>query len=218
MQHRFSWKHSVTILLCFVLLFALRNAILFLLLPAITCFYFSAKTKRYQFFVFAGFYSAAILLFFVLPHFSQTLNFPQYIINKQAEFNALQGNSKVSLPLLQPTIFSFSRFFPYALDLIFLRPHWSDVKSFPSMLSFLENGFVIILLLFWLFFHRPLQTIHPLLICFLFFSFSVWLLCGYTVPFSGAVARYKSLVLPLFFLFFILTINFEKFFLKKLRK
>ena len=217
-QQRFQWKYSLVMLFCFVLLFALRNAILFLLLPAMICFYFCAKTKYNRWFVFALFYAVAILLFFVLPHFSHLLNFPQYIINKQAEFNALPGNSKVVLPTLQPTLFSFARFFPYSLDLVFLRPHCSDVKGIPALFSFLENGFVIVLLLFWSLFHQPLQTIHPLLICFLFFSFSLWLLCGYTVPFSGAIVRYKSLVAPLFLLFFILTMKFEKFFLNKLRK
>ncbi len=125
---------------------------------------------------------------------------------------------KCICPFCNQRIFSFVRFFPYALDLVFLRPHWRDVKNIPSLLSFLENAFVIGLLLFWSLFHRPLQSVHPLLIFFFFFSLSVWLLCGYTVPFAGAVVRYKSVVAPLFILSFILTSDVRSLFSVKLNK
>ncbi len=217
-QHRFLWKHSLLMLFCFAVLFALRNVVLVLLLPALTAFYVSNTKPHYQWFVFTCFYAVGFLLFFVLPHLSPALNFPQYIINKQTEFNALPGNSKIVLPALQPTLFSLTRFFPYALDLIFLRPHWSDVKGILYLFSFLENTFVMVVMLVWVCFHQSLKKINSLLICFLFFSISVWLLCGYTVTFSGATARYKSLTTPLFIAFLFLTIDFKTFTFQKLKK
>ena len=205
---RFLWKHSLLMLFCFLFLFVLRNVILLLLLPALAALFFSKKTSRYVWLIFIGMYATGLLLFFLLPHLSPALNFPQYIIGKQAEFNALPGNSKVVLPLLQPSFSSFAHFFPYALDLLFLRPHISDLQGVTYWFAFLENTFVLVVIGFWIFFHRPLKTISPLLLFFLFFSLSVWLLCGYTVTFTGAIVRYKSLTAPLFVTFFFATFRF----------
>ncbi len=42
-EHRFVWKYSLIILFCFLALFALRNIILLLLLPALLALFFSEK-------------------------------------------------------------------------------------------------------------------------------------------------------------------------------
>ncbi len=209
-ENRFLWKHTGLMLFCFILLFALRNVILLLLLPALAAFFFSHKKLQYKGLIFAGIYTTGLFLFFLLPHLSSLFAFPQYIVGKQSEFNALPGNSKVALPLLQPSFSSFAAFFPYALDLVFLRPHPTEIKGITYLVSFLENSFVLVVIMFWLFYHQPLHRISPLLICFIFFSLSVWILCGYTVTFTGAIVRYKSLVVPLFITSLLATINFNK--------
>ncbi len=209
-ERRFSWKQTLLMLLCFVLLFTLRNVILLLLLPALAALYVGNKKPRYAMPLFIGIYATGLLLFFLLPHLSPMLNFPQYLIGKQAEFNALQGDSKVELPSLQPTFTSFATFFPYAIDLVFLRPHLADIKGITYLLTFLENLFVLFLLFTWIFFHQPFKSLSPLLLFLLFFSLSVWLLCGYTVTFSGAIVRYKSLTAPLFTSFLFVTLRLPK--------
>ena len=207
---RFNVKHSLLMFACFIALFALRNAVLFLLLPALLGWFIGEAFSRYRWLSFTCVYAVGLIVFFGLPHLSSALNFPQYIVNKQAEFNALSGNSKIVLPTLQPTFTGFAAFFPYAVDMVFFRPHISNIAGISYLLSFLENSFLFLALLAWLRWHKPLQTIHPALIFFLFFSVSIWLLCGYTVTFSGAVVRYKSLVTPLLFLFLMLTFNYKR--------
>lgn len=212
---RFIVKYSLLMAACFIALFALRNAVLFLLLPALLAWFMSETLSRYRWLCFICLYAVGLVVFFGLPHLSSALNLPQYIVNKQAEFIALSGNSKISVPALQPTFASFAAFFPYAADIVFFRPHSHDITSISYLLSFLENSFLFLALLAWMLWHKPLKTIQPVLIFFFFFSLSVWLLCGYTVMFAGAIVRYKSLVTPLLFLFLLLTFDYKKIMFKK---
>ena len=208
-------KYSLLMAACFIALFALRNVILFLLLPALFAWFVSETLHRYKWLCFTCFYAVGLIVFFYLPHLSSALNFPQYIVNKQTEFTALSGNSKVIVPALQPTFISFAAFFPYAVDIVFFRPHILDIAGINYLLSFLENSFLFLALVAWMLWHKPLKTIQPILIFFFFFSLSVWLLCGYTVMFTGAVVRYKSVVTPLVLLFIMLTVNYERILLRK---
>ncbi len=217
-QHRFLAKYILLILLCFIFLFALRNVIVLLLLPALASLFVSEKRMRYQWQIFAGIYATGLLIFFISPYFSSALNFPQYIIGKQAEFSALSGSSRVLLPELKPSFSSFLSFFPYASDLVFLRPHIGDITGASQLFSFIENTFVVILFLIWIFFHKSIKNSHPIFLFLLFFSLSVLLLCGYIVMFLGAIVRYKSIVTPLLISFLFLTIDFKKLRLQKFIK
>lgn len=215
---KFRFTESLVMIFCFLLLFALRNAIFILLLPALTAYFFSYKKPASALYYFAGMYLAGILLFFLSPYISSSLNLPQYVVNKQAEFTALSGNSKIDLPILQSSISSFTNFFPFAFDLIFFQPHAGELKNAAYVMSFLENTCIITLGIASVLFQKINKRIPPLLLLFLFLSLSVLLLCGYTVTFIGAIIRYKSIMLPFFSLFFLLSISNKFLFFLKLIK
>ncbi len=217
-RNKFLLAQTGIMLICFVLLFALRNVLLLLLLPALTAYFLAHKKPSFALYYFGGIYLTGILLFFALPHFFPLLDFPNYIIEKQQEFNALSGNSKVDLPSLQPNFFSFGGFTPYAVDLLFFRPRAGELKNTNYTFAFLENIFILILAVVSILFQKINKRIPPLLLFFLFFSVSVLLLCGYTVTFVGAIVRYKSVVLPFLSLFFLLSISNKLLFFMKLIK
>ena len=217
-RNKFMLLHTAIILVSFLALFALRNVILLLLIPALSAYSLAYKKPHFAWYYFGGIYLAGGMLFFLLPHFFSSLHFPQYIVTKQQEFNALDGNSKVNLPILQPSFSSFAHFFPYAFDLLFFRPHVGELKNTNYVIAFLENTFFLILAIASLLFQKINRRIPPLLLFFLFFSVSVLLLCGYTVSFVGAIVRYKSLALPFLSLFFILSISNRLLYFLKLIK
>lgn len=217
-RNTFLPKQMGIILICFLLLFALRNVVLLLLLPALLAYSLAYKKPQFAPYIFGGIYLSGILLFFSIPHIFPSLDFPKYIISKQEEFNALSGNSKVSLPSLQPSFFSFANFLPYAVDLVFFRPHVGELKNANYTIAFFENTFILILAVASLLFQKINKRIPPLLLFFLFFSLSMLLLCGYTVTYVGAIVRYKSLVLPFLSLFFLLSINNKLLYFMKLIK
>ena len=190
--------YCLLIALCFLFLFAIRNFIALLLLPALFAWWLAEKYPAKKWLVFVLIYGFGILLFFLSFQFS-TYNFAQFITNKQQEFMVLSGDSEIPVPVLQPTVSSFIHYFPSALDLIFLRPYPSDVKNFGYVPPLIENILaLIIILLAVISVFKKRVTFPPAFIFCLFFSFSVLMIEAYTVPFLGALVRYKTDVITLF--------------------
>ncbi len=104
--------------------------VLLLLLPAVITWYLCNRYQKKQFAIAASVYGVALMLFFISPAISHTIDFPAYILNKQNEFKALGGNSQLLLPVLAPNLAGFVKFFPYAFDIAFLRPHPTEITNF----------------------------------------------------------------------------------------
>lgn len=193
----FTLKRIGAILICFVIVFALRNYVLFLLLPAIFCWWLCKKYPGKNIVIFASVYTIGIAGLLTVASAFPSINFLKYVANKQHEFLLLKGGSKVNLPLLQPTIKSFALFFPNALDMAFFRPHINEIKNLSYIPAFAENIILLFLLLISLVSYKKKLQEVPLILVLIFFSLSIILVCGYTIPFTGAIVRYKSIVLPL---------------------
>jgi hypothetical protein len=193
---RIELKDTLLIALCLLLVFSLRNYVVFALLPALWCWYISKKTAR-PISVFAVIYALGIAAFFIVPFLIPALNFPLFLANKQNEFLQLQGTSAVTSVTLQPTIRSYLSYLPHALDMAFLRPHVTEIKNLSYLPAIMENVLLLVVILLSLFFHDKKQRLTPILLFFLFFSISILIIAGYTITLSGAIVRYRSFVLPL---------------------
>ena len=181
----------------FVVLFALRNFVVLLLLPALAAWMLSEKCPSKGGWIFAGIYLFCFIVFFIAKYIHPALDFPQYVVEKQAEFKALTGNSKVALPPLVPSLAGFAGFFPYAIDMAFLQPHWNDIRNISYLAAATENTLLLLLVVAGMISAFRYKNISPFTLFLLFFSISLLLLCGYTVTFAGAVVRYKSIAIPL---------------------
>jgi hypothetical protein len=191
----------LTLLFAFLLLFALRSSMVVISLPALLVwfliYYYPGKTKR----IIIVTYSLGILLFFLSAKIAPAINLPQYVIEKQKEFKSLSGGSQILVPLLENNALSFLEFLPTAIDIAFFRPHITEVKNFAYFPSALEIfalwSFMIIALLKAL--RKKITDAQRAFIFFCFcFSISFLLLAGYTITFSGAIVRYRAVVLPFF--------------------
>src|SRR4051794_11291508 len=107
---KLNFQSIVISLLCLVVLFALRNFLVFLLLPALLVWFltdrFPSKAKQ----ITVAIYSVCILLFFLSGKIHQKIDLPNYIIEKQSEFKQLSGNSEIAIPPLENNLLSFIRF------------------------------------------------------------------------------------------------------------
>lgn len=208
-------RYIVIMILCLILIFALRNFLVFLLIPALlswalSCLYF----KKRKFAVFVIVYACCLMLFCISGSFSSSFNLPLYFIEKQNEFKNLQGQ-QIDLPNLQLTFSSFLYFTPYAFDNVFLQPHITYIKNFSYLPAALENIFIAVLILFCFIVRKKNIDFSPFLLFCIFFSVSVLIVAGYTITSPAAIVRYKSVVLPLLVIPFIL--NAKPGFLKKFR-
>ena len=198
--HKLQLKPLLVFVASWILLFALRNFMALLLLPALAiwqlAYLYPSKAVR----VAVTVYAAGLLLFFTSAFISPVADFPQYIIDKQSAFKALPGNSVIEVPGLHNSLSSFIHFLPYALDIAFLRPHITEARNFSYLPAATEVLLLLLIVVLSLFYSRnqkqsATQTSFTLFsVCF---GISFLLLSGYTVTFSGAIVRYRALVLPL---------------------
>lgn len=149
------------------------------------------QNPAYSFFGLSG---LAILLYFASGYLPTPFNFPQNISNVQAEFLLLDGNTRIDLPVLSPNPMSYLNNLPEALDNVFLRPYPWEAKGMLQMAMVAQNIFIIclaVLALLRLRHTRPQFLFSPFLWLLVFFCVSFYLSIGYTIPFPGAVVRYR---------------------------
>ncbi|HRP31611.1 MAG TPA: hypothetical protein PKV73_06955 [Agriterribacter sp.] len=183
-------------LISFLFIYLFRNVNAVLLLPALAAWWLSAKIVRKPWLVFTGLYGVCILFFFLSAHFRPVFNLPLRLAEKQHQFLALKANTVLPLTPLEPTTASYVRVFPEAVNHVLLRPYISEIKSpfhFMAFMELLLILFVIIVAIKRSGKHLLQQIGQPYYLFLLFVAISGLLLIGYTVPFPGAIVRYKAL-------------------------
>jgi hypothetical protein len=207
-QHQLEHKkiniQSFLFILFFIAtLFALRNFMTFLLIPSLLvwwlCCRYPAKAKL----IIGITYGAGLILFFLSGKISPQTDLPGYIIEKQVEFKKLSGNSEINVPMLEHNFSSFLEFFPSAIDIAVFRPHVTEIKNISYAPAVLEILFLWGIMLFSLVYRKQTKnsdTQKAFIIFCICFSVSFLLIAGYTITFSGAIVRYRSVILPLLFL------------------
>ncbi len=195
LQSGFTLRKNILMLLLLLLLFSLRNYVCLALVMALFTWFLSIKFKKILP-TFILIYGIALLLFFLSPFIHVALNLPAYIANKQHEFMQLSGGSEISVPILQPNFLGFIKYFPFAFDMAFLRPHITEFKNVGYIPAIIENILLVIFIVLFFVYRDKQQKIHPLFYACIFFAISLLFIAGFTVTFSGAIVRYKSFVLP----------------------
>jgi hypothetical protein len=163
-----------------------------LLIPALISWWLVARFSRRPLPTFLAVYSFAGLIFFgslLLP----SDGFPGIVVRRQQEFIQLKGTT-FELDTLRPSIGSFAKVLPQAFTNTFLRPYPWEVKGLLQAMAGVET------VLFWLIVLSVFINTdpgwktnikQPFLFAFIFFGFSLYLFIGYTIPFPGAIVRYK---------------------------
>ncbi|MBZ4190602.1 hypothetical protein [Niabella beijingensis] len=179
-----------------LLLFALRNHILLVLLPALICWILATRFPRQRLWIFAAVYLLGGVFFFTAKYLWPALDFPAIVLSKQEAFNHTGGGSSLTVSRLRPDFAGFMQQLPGAISRSAFRPFVSDLKKpviYPAFIELLLTGCCILL---FLFFPRK-KTFRPFSLFLLVFAFSILLMIGYTVNNLSAVVRYRSILFPL---------------------
>jgi hypothetical protein len=192
--------------------FIMRDPVGMLLCPALLCTFLTVRYRVSAWKVWVPIYTIGAFLFFATAWVSPDKNLPQMVVDKQAAFFALKGNTIYALDTLQPEVRSFLSILPQATVNTFFRPAPWEAKGPLQLVASADILFFWALLLF-IFFRNSgnmkLQFSHPFLLFLLILSISVYIFIGYTVPFPGAIVRYK-IIPELFFFTWILASNNKK--------
>ena len=194
-QHKNSFKKISVIILLLLLVFALRNFVLFALLIAIFVWIIAYQSKK-PFALFIFLYLIGCILFFSTIYLPQSYNFPNYLVTKHNEFLQLQGNSFFYTQPLQSTVKSFIAYLPTAIDACLFRPHFNEISNINYLMAFLENVCVLLFIIVAISFRKKNSIIPTVFLTCWFFALSLLLIEGYTVNFSGAIVRYKCIATP----------------------
>ena len=122
----------------------------------------------------------------------------------------LNGNSAISVPPLLPNTESVFHYFPTAIDVAFLRPHPLEIKNAAYAMAFVEIVMNTIITIVFLWLTKNKRLMPPFYVFCFYFGLSILLLDGYTVTFTGAIVRYRSLMLPILIAPMVGMIPFKK--------
>jgi len=187
---------------------AFRIQFFILLIPALLAWWLSFTFSLKPWKSFAAVYLACLLLFFGSALIFPDASLPNLIVQKQNEFFQLKGNTIYHLNRLQPNFESFLITLPQAFANTFLRPLPREAKGLLQLAASAEVLFFWSVLILVLGNARQIGKLSLgwLVICF---SLSTYLLIGYTVPFPGAIVRYKIIPELLFFLAWASALPFQ---------
>jgi hypothetical protein len=204
-----SGRVLLNIFLCLLFIFMIRNYVALSLIPAILM---CAVNYRYP--TQALKINIAILIvccagFFLSSYISPSWDLPEWIVKRRIEFNSLKANSLLPHNELENSFKSYLYNLPQAIDHGFLRPYlWDKLGVFYIPFA-LEILVMLVLIVYYIFNHLPLNTSQRAILCFgLFIFLANWLFLGYMVHIVGAIIRYKSIFLPFLVAPLLLSIKF----------
>jgi hypothetical protein len=126
------------------------------------------------------------------------------------------AGSAIEIPVLDGTFFSIIKNSPVAFFNTAFRPHIFEIKNPLMFLSGIENFFVLLFILLYIFFFRIERKNIGLIYFCATIVILLFVLIGLTTPILGAVVRYKIPALPFFLMLFLLVLDKKKL-LRKFR-
>jgi hypothetical protein len=190
------------IVIGFLGLLLIRYQFLVVFLPAFGAYIISLKKKTGSPVYFIRIYGVVCLVFLASLFLATPFQLSAPVREAQQGFFRLHGNTRYSLDSLEPGPVSFLKIFPQAAANSLLRPYPWEGKNGLQSFSSVDVLFMITgVLFFWLSHRRNEQITHPVYWLFLFYALSQLLAIGYTVPFPGAIVRYRAIPFLMLVLF-----------------
>jgi hypothetical protein len=177
-----------------LLMFTIRNFFLTAVLPAVCGYYLCNIVKVKPWYIFAGFLAAMLTVIFSSGFIMQVIS------DRQNEFLSLgHTKSMVNVPVLKPGFENFIAYLPVCLNMVFVRPLlWQSYNLFYLLSSaeMIFYQFIFIGAIYFSIKNKIKITGNRLVLFGILSGLTAFIIIGYTIPYLGAVARYKSAFLP----------------------
>jgi hypothetical protein len=120
------------------------------------------------------------------------------ISDRQKDFQSLAGNSRIALPVLQPSVQSLLHVLPAAIINGFFQPFpGAGGKAIYIVFSAELIGYWLLILVGgWLLIRKRSIKLNNFDLACLLFAVPGMIMIGFIVPFAGAIIRYRSIYLP----------------------
>jgi len=211
-SRKITTKKLTAIFFSLLVLFLFRSYLLLLLLPGLAAWFVGVRYKYNVVLITSIIYAVFLLLFFNFQRIIPEVNLPLLVVQKQADFFGLEiARSYVITSQLSPNAGSFLNNLPQAFAHSLGRPFLTDYTLSASLIFFaVELLFYQLLFVLYVFFRKQTPAMNPFICFSIFFSLSILLIIGYTVPVIWAIIRYRSIYLPFLLIPLLCTINWGK--------
>jgi hypothetical protein len=192
--HTPRFGHALRLLLCLVLLFLFKNYLVLVLAPVLSAWWLMERYPARRRIIAMLSVAVCLLAFVASAWLPGSLNLPLQFARRQNDFLLLQANSVLTNQPLQPTLPGYLSFLPQALNHALLRPFFTDGRSLLTLVSAMELLLVNALLV-GLVISRQLDARRlrqTAVVCLCGFISLNYLIIGYTIPFAGAIVRYRA--------------------------
>ena len=199
LNNGFLYKRTVGLIICFCVIFLLRNYYLLAIIPAFMGWVLVEKFKANAKFIFAAIAVICLAMFMLSSSLNATKGIVSSVITKHDEFLMLDGNTKFETPKLIANTKSIASYLPFAMQSSLARPFPNSIKSKGEFFAMLENYCFLIILIVAVtaVFYRKIKILDsPIILTCLSISFFLLLFIGYTVCFDAAIIRYRSVSTP----------------------
>lgn len=195
-----------------LIIFLLRNFVLITLIPALTAWFIAEKNKKHLLQTYILVYLFFTVLFFNIRALHPSLNLPQYVSSRQIAFIQIAkgGGSAININPLFPDFRSFLNNAPQALNHSLMRPYLTEKFTWLYISAAFEIFIYELLFVLFLLFNVRKKITQPFIYFGVFFSLSMFLMIGYTIPIIGAIVRYRSIYMPLILIPMICSLNWNK--------
>lgn len=197
MNHR-NIKDLSIVLLAMLVMYYIRNYVIFLLIPAGISYYITQFKNRSVAMTYTLVYLLILALAWIVNSMLSETGLIYRIVRMQSEFISGGGQSVINEKPMVPTLYGFLQFAPRAFVNAFFRPFFTDCYKVLIWISSIEMYFIYLLLIFsWVKFQKKCSTQQwNVALFFIVFGFTYCMLLGYLVNTFGAMVRYKSSALP----------------------
>ena len=186
------WNLFLGSLLGFVGVLIFRAPFAAIMLPMMLSWWLSTMLKQKPVPIFLLVYCLSVIIFFGSASMT-SFNLPNVVVEKQHEFFRLRGTT-LELDSLRPTVASFSQVLPQAAGNTFTRPFPWEAYGILQIMASADIVFFWAFLVITILYRDPgwsATLSRPLNLSLLFWSASLYIFIGYTIPFPGAIVRYK---------------------------
>ncbi len=199
---KISFKNFLGIFTGLLGLLLIRYQFLLVFIPAFIAYMISLNKSVNSPVHFIRIYAVLGLIFIASLFLPSPYQLTKPVIHSQQNFFLLRGNTRYILDTLEPGPVSFLSILPQALKNAALRPYPWEGKNLLQSISSVDVLFLIAgLFFFFLGPERMKQISHPVYWLFIFYGLSQLVGIGYTVPFPGAIVRYRCISFLLISLF-----------------
>ena len=185
----------------FVLLFLLRNYLAVFYVIALALAWISLKSGKKQYWMIPLLIFTGMAALWLIGQWVPQANLPSILYQRQQEFAALSGNSFISPLLDGGTWPHLIKAIPEALYRGFMAPFFQESMQLTEWPAAFESLLFLVSIPLALFYYRRMKwnpSARAWLVFVLFLTVIVALITGFTIPYLGAIVRYRSIIMPFY--------------------